>query len=78
MLAEEYNIPATDKLKSEVVNMCNLSQGIEDKGIAKGEARKAIEIAKNGFKNNIAIETISIMTKLSVFELQKIQKQLCS
>lgn len=35
----EYNIPVENVIEREVGVMCNLSQGIKEKGIAIGEAR---------------------------------------
>ena len=39
ILQDDYDIPMTQTLESEVSVMCNLSKGIEDRGIAKGIAR---------------------------------------
>jgi len=36
ILTRQFRIPATKNLENEVHNMCNLSQGIENKGIRKG------------------------------------------
>jgi len=69
MLSEEYQIPSTQDLESEVEQMCNLSQGIEDKaikkGIEKGASKKAIEIAKNLFSMNFTLEQVTNATGLA-------------
>jgi len=52
--------------------MCNLSQGVLQRGIEQGELKKAVEIAKNGLKNNISLDTISIMTGLTISELKNL------
>ncbi len=36
-------------MRKDVSVMCNLSQGIEEKGIAIGEARVIVKMYKNGF-----------------------------
>ena len=36
ILQEEFAIPMTQKMEEEVEEMCNLSQGIENRGIRKG------------------------------------------
>ncbi len=36
ILQQDYNIPMTKKLEGEVAEMCNLSEGIEQRGIQKG------------------------------------------
>ena len=35
----EYDIPVEEKIREDVSVMCNLSKGIEEKGIAIGEER---------------------------------------
>ena len=35
----EYDIPVEEKIREDVSIMCNLSKGIEEKGIAIGEER---------------------------------------
>lgn len=49
MIGNEYDIPIEENLRKDVSVMCNLSQGIEEKGIAIGEARVIIKMYKNGF-----------------------------
>ena len=39
IIGNEYDIPIEESFRKDVSVMCNLSQGIEDKGIAIGEAR---------------------------------------
>ena len=49
MLNEEFQIPITQQLDEEVSLMCNLSQGIENRGIQKGMEkgiRGAIDICR--------------------------------
>ena len=38
-IQEEFNIKMTQELEREVSEMCNLSEGVEQKGIAKGIAK---------------------------------------
>lgn len=49
IIGNEYDIPIEENLRKDVSVMCNLSQGIEEKGIAIGEARVIIKMYKNGF-----------------------------
>lgn len=39
ILQDDFDIPMTETIEGSVSQMCNLSKGIEDKGIAIGEAR---------------------------------------
>jgi len=68
MLVEEYGIERTDKLKREVMEMCNLSQGVEDRGIAiginQGIKQSRIEMAKQLLEKNMTIDFILDVTKL--------------
>jgi len=56
-----------ERLKRDIEE--ELKQGIEE-----GASEKAIEIAKNGLENNVPIETISVMTGLSIEEIEKLKK----
>lgn len=49
IIGTEYDIPIEDNIRKDVSIMCNLSQGIEEKGIAIGEARIIINMHNNGF-----------------------------
>ena len=42
-LQQDYNIPMTKKLEGEVAEMCNLSEGIEQRGIQKGIQKGRLE-----------------------------------
>ena len=44
IIGNEYDIPIEENFRKDVSVMCNLSQGIEEKGIAIGEARKEEKI----------------------------------
>lgn len=43
ILSDRFDIEMTEKIESEVSTMCNLSQGIEDRGIQKGIEKGKIE-----------------------------------
>ena len=47
IIGNEYDIPIEENFRKDVSVMCNLSQGIEEKGIAIGEARKEEKINLN-------------------------------
>ena len=49
IIGNEYDIPIEENLRKDVSIMCNLSQGIEEKGIAIGEARIIMSMHNNGF-----------------------------
>lgn len=49
IIGNEYDIPIEGNFRKDVSVMCNLSQGIEEKGIAIGEAGLIVKMYKNGF-----------------------------
>ena len=76
----EYSIPADNRIREDVGAMCNLSQGIFEKGEARGkaigEARgKAIGEARiilNMYKNGYTVEQIAGATDKSLEEVKAI------
>ena len=44
ILSEEFDIPYTEEIEQEVLNMCNLSQGIYEKGYDTGRIQEAVVI----------------------------------
>ena len=80
IIGTEYDIPLEENLRKDVSVMCNLSQGIEEKGIAIGEARgKAIGEAKkeakiilNMHKKGFPVDQIAMVTDRTVEEIEAI------
>ena len=78
IVENEYNIPMNDEWGEEVREMCNLSQGIEEKGIRKGlkqgieqgitqQKKKKIYIIKeNQKKCSTAEEIIATLTNIEI------------
>ena len=66
IIENEYDIPLEDNLRKDVNVMCNLSQGIVDETKA--------EIILNMFENNFTVEQISLATKQSVEEVERVIK----
>ena len=73
-LNQKFNIPMTEKIETEVFNMCNLSQAIEDKGIQKGLQKGIQEGIENGkketafelYQDGFSIKQIAKYTKVSI------------
>ena len=53
ILTNDFDIKMTKELESEVSKLCNLSQGIEEKGIAKGIEKGIKEGIKEGILSSI-------------------------
>ncbi|MBQ2282750.1 MAG: hypothetical protein II250_01080, partial [Agathobacter sp.] len=74
ILERDFKIPMTEKMEGEVKQMCNLSDGVEQKGIRKGIQLGKIEIAKN-LLDILSDEEISRRISLPIEEVQKIRKE---
>ena len=76
LLEEEYQIMRTEELEEEVSQMCNLSQGVLEKGMKKGIEQGKIEIAKNLLLEGLSIELIAKNTDLPIDKIQSLQTKL--
>ena len=72
IIGNEYDIPIEENFRKDVSVMCNLSQGIEEKGIAIGEARKEEKIILNMHNNGFTVEQIAMATDKNVEEVKAI------
>jgi hypothetical protein len=68
IIKTEYNIPLEDDARKEVDVMCNLSQGVLEKGEARGEAKIIINMSKKGY----TLEQIADVTDKEVEEVKAI------
>ena len=67
IIKHEYNIPISSEFREDVSVMCNLSQGIVDD--------TKVEIIINMYENKFSLEQISLATKKSIAEIEKIIKE---
>ena len=69
-LKQEFDIEVTPQLEKGVSEMCNLSEGIEKRGEARGEIKNMITVAKNMInKRKYSPEEIS---EISGLPLEKV------
>ena len=59
IIGEEYHIPIEENFRKDVSIMCNLSQGIEERGIAIGEERGEAKIIVKLYENGFTLEQIA-------------------
>jgi len=73
LMKQEYDIPI-DKhgIRGEVKIMCNLSEGVEEMGYAKGEAAGKSEIILKMHKKGYSLEQIMDVTEMSEAEIKAI------
>lgn len=76
IMETEYNIPINDKMREDVKAMCNLSQGIREKGRAEGRAQGGTEkeekIILNMYTNNFTLEQIALATGRGIEEIRAV------
>lgn len=73
ILVRDFDISMTEKIESEVVQMCNLSDGVEQKGIQKGIQQEKLKNAKS-LLDILSNEEISSRLKLPIEEVQKLRE----
>lgn len=73
-LKQEFDIEITPHLEKGVADMCNLSEGIERRGIEKGIEKGKIETILEMLKDNLALSKIVLYTKISADIIRKVAK----
>ena len=66
VLLEDYGIETTGSMEREMSDMCNLSQGIEDRGITLGKEKQAKDSAIQMYQDNVPVEKIALYTGYAV------------
>ncbi|SHI94607.1 hypothetical protein SAMN02745671_02193 [Anaerovibrio lipolyticus DSM 3074] len=74
-LINEFAIKMTPSLERGVKEMCNLSEGVEQRGIEKGIELEKSETVIGMFKENLSVEMIARVTKLTVEQVIEIGKK---
>ena len=83
IMENEYNIPVDDRIREDVSAMCNLSQGILERGEAIGKAKgEAIGKTKEGakfifnmYEKGYTLEQIADVAEKSVEEVKTVIAQ---
>jgi predicted transposase YdaD len=66
ILENEFQIPMTEKMETEVEYMCNLSDGVEQKGIEKGIEKEQLRLIQKKLEKNKSIQQIAEEVELDV------------
>lgn len=65
VLRDDYAIPITETMERSLAEMCNLSRGVEEKGIAKGRAEASLSLIRNLMDSTgLAVEKAMAMLKI--------------
>ena len=68
----EYHIPVDDRIREDVNTMCNLSQGILEKGKAIGEAKGEAKFIFKMYEKGYTLEQIADVAEKSVEEVRSV------
>jgi len=83
IIGNEYDIPIEEKFRKDVGEMCNLSQGVKEAGIAigqargekigevRGEVKAQKDIVGKMYKNGFSIEQIAQITEININEVKE-------
>jgi hypothetical protein len=66
MMQDDFHIKMTDDIKEEVSQMCNLGEGILERGLMRGRQETAQKIALNLAKLNMPLDKIAEATQESI------------
>lgn len=66
ILEEDFDIPMTEKLEREVSEMCNLSKGVEERGIQKGRMEGMKKGHAQGVRENTLRSIKSLMETMGL------------
>ena len=72
IIGNEYDIQTNDDLRKGVNTMCNLGEGIEERGIEKGIEQQTVHLILSMYKNGISVEQIATVTAKNIAEVQEI------
>lgn len=72
IIEKEYEIPMEADIREEVNVMCNLSQGIKERGRAEGREEGRAEIIVNMYKKGFTLNQIADVTDKDIEEVKTI------
>ncbi len=74
----EYNIPVDDRIREDVSAMCNLSQGIREKGRAEGRAEGEAGFIVNMYKKGYTLEQIADVAGKGMKEIETVIRKIAA
>ena len=70
VLETEYQIPIENGIGEDVRTMCNLSEGIEEKGIERGQKETEKKIILNMSRQGFTSEQIAAATEKTISDIE--------
>ena len=75
VLETEYQIPIENGIGENVRTMCNLSEGIEEKGIERGQKETEKKIILNISRQGFTSEQIAAATEKTISDIEDLLKR---
>ena len=75
VLETEYQIPIESGIGEDVRTMCNLSEGIEEKGIERGQKETEKKIILNMSRKGFTSEQIAAATEKTISDIEDLLKR---
>ena len=75
VLETEYQIPIESGIGEDVRTMCNLSEGIEEKGIERGQKETEKKIILNMSRQGFTSEQIAAATEKTISDIEDLLKR---
>ena len=72
ILRKKFDIEVTTEMEEELKTMCNLSEGIYERGIAQGEENKTIEVITNLWRKGMDVDFIEDVTSWTEEQIMKV------
>ena len=76
VLEQDFGIPMTKKMEGEVEYMCNLSDGVEQRGIQQGVEQTKIKTVINMLKENEPIDKICRIAECDEEFVERVKKEM--
>ena len=75
VMETEYQIPIENGIGEDVRTMCNLSEGIEEKGIERGQKETEKKIILNMSRQGFTSEQIAAATEKTISDIEDLLKR---
>ncbi len=75
ILRKKFDIEVTAEMEEELRTMCNLSEGIYERGMAQGEENKTVKMIKNLWQKGMDVDFIKDVTEWTEEQILKVVKK---
>ena len=75
ILRKKFDIEVSAEMEEELRTMCNLSEGIYERGMAQGEENKTVKMIKNLWQKGMDVDFIKDVTEWTEEQILKVVKK---